>query len=87
MPPTVLHTLPAANQAHLLGKSFFPNVITSPFLLGLHIAFYISAAICLIAALASLLRGKRYVYGSQPANAMTVQDVVVAREEAPTQGD
>jgi hypothetical protein len=71
-----------------LGKSFFPNVITSPFLLGLHIAFYLSAAICLIAALASVLRGKRYVYGgSQPTNATTVQDVVVAREEAPTQGD
>jgi EmrB/QacA subfamily drug resistance transporter len=87
MPPTVLHALPAANQAHLLGKSFFPNVITSPFLLGLHIAFYLSAAICLIAALASLLRGKRYVYGSQPANTTTVQDVVIAREEAPTQGD
>ncbi len=87
LPPAVLHALPAANQAHLLGQSFFPNVITSPFLLGLHIAFYLSAAICLIAALASLLRGKRYVYGSQPANATTVQDVVVAREEAPTQGD
>jgi EmrB/QacA subfamily drug resistance transporter len=87
MPPAVLHALPAANQAHLLGKSFFPNVITSPFLLGLHIAFYLSAVICLIAALASLLRGKRYVYGSQPANATTIQDVLVAREEAPTQGD
>jgi EmrB/QacA subfamily drug resistance transporter len=87
LPPVVLHALPAANQVHLLGKSFFPNVITSPFLLGLHIAFYLSAAICLIAALASLLRGKRYVYGSQPANATTVPDVMAAREEAPTQGD
>jgi MFS family permease len=88
LPPAVLHALPAANQAHLLGKSFFPNVITSPFLLGLHIAFYLSATICLIAALASVLRGKRYVYGgSQSANATTVQDVMVAREEAPTQGD
>jgi MFS family permease len=87
LPPAVLHALPAASQAHLLGKNFFPDMISPPFLLGLHIAFYLSAAICLIAALASLLRGKRYIYGSQPANATTAQDVVAIREEAPTQGD
>ncbi|GHO91057.1 MFS transporter [Reticulibacter mediterranei] len=88
LPSAVLHALPAANQTNLLGKDFFPDMISPPFLLGLHIAFYLSATICLIAALASVLRGKRYVYGgSQPANATTVQDVVIAREEAPTQGD
>jgi hypothetical protein len=32
---------------------------------GLHAVFYISAALCLIAAVVSLLRGKRIVYGQE----------------------
>jgi EmrB/QacA subfamily drug resistance transporter len=62
LPANVLHALPAANQANLLGHSYFPNLISPPFLLGLHGAFYLSAAMCLVAASASVLRGKRYVY-------------------------
>lgn len=91
LPENVLNALPAANQAHLLGKSFFPSIISPPFLIGLHAAFYLSAAICVVAALASLLRGKRYIHGqnTQAANVTTVQDVVVGQEEAPqpTQAD
>jgi hypothetical protein len=54
--------LPQAKQALLLGKSYFPNLISSPFMVGLHGVFYLSAAMCLVAALASFLRGKRYVH-------------------------
>ncbi len=83
LPSNVLHALSAVNQAHLLGRSFFPNLISPPFLLGLHGAFYLSAAICVIAALASFLRGKRYVYGQEKsAEAAPVQDVVTSQEEA-----
>ena len=63
LPPQVLHALPPANQAHLLSKSFFPNLIASPFMVGLHAVFYLSAFLCLVAAVASLLRGERYVHG------------------------
>ncbi|MGH2480516.1 MAG: MFS transporter, partial [Ktedonobacteraceae bacterium] len=63
--PHVLHALPVAHQATLLGHSFFPNLISPPFLQGLRGAFYLSAALCLIAACVSLLRGKRYVYGQK----------------------
>ncbi len=63
IPPAVLHAIPPAHQAVLLGKSFFPNLISAPFMDGLHAVFYISAALCLVAAAASLLRGKRVVYG------------------------
>ncbi|HVB75749.1 MAG TPA: MFS transporter [Ktedonobacteraceae bacterium] len=62
LPASVLHALPVADQLNLLGHSFFPNLISSPFMLGLHGVFYLSAAMCLVAALASFLRGKRYVY-------------------------
>jgi MFS family permease len=84
LPPSVLHALSAANQAHLLSRSFFPNLISAPFLLGLHGAFYLSSAICVIAALASLLRGGRYVYGQPKAvdGAATGQDVIASQEEA-----
>jgi EmrB/QacA subfamily drug resistance transporter len=63
IPSAALHQLSPAAQANLLGKSFFPNLISAPFMIGLHAAFYISAALCLFAAIASLMRGKPYVYG------------------------
>ena len=59
LPPSVLHGLPAVKQANLLGHSFFPNLISPPFMIGLHGVFYLSAALCLVAAVASFLRGKR----------------------------
>jgi EmrB/QacA subfamily drug resistance transporter len=62
VPPTVLSQLPHASQTNLLGKEFFPNLISSPFMVGLSLAFYIAAGLCLIAAIASLFRGKQYIY-------------------------
>ncbi|HTK11167.1 MAG TPA: MFS transporter [Ktedonobacteraceae bacterium] len=61
IPPAVLHQLPAANQANLLGKAFFPNLISGPFMVGLSAAFYIAAGLCLIATVASLFRGKSQI--------------------------
>ena len=57
-----LTKLPASHAAYLTGHSFFPSLISAPFQSGLDIAFDFSIAACLIAAAASLLRGKRYVH-------------------------
>jgi EmrB/QacA subfamily drug resistance transporter len=65
LPPTVLQAISPTHKAILLGKTFFPNLISAPFMNGLHAVFYISAALCLIGAAASLLRGKRVVYGQE----------------------
>ena len=65
LPPSVLQAISPTHQAILLGKTFFPNLISAPFMDGLRAVFYISAALCLIAAAASLLRGKRAVYGQE----------------------
>ena len=74
IPANVLHALPMANQANLLGQHFFPNLISPPFLVGLHGAFYLSAGMCFIAACASVLRGKRYVHGqSRPPETPNVE--------------
>ncbi len=56
LPPAVLHTLPTTSQANLLSKQFFPNLIAAPFMEGLRAVFYLSAALSLIAAFASLVR-------------------------------
>ncbi len=61
LPPQVIQGMTAIAQSRLLSTSFFPNLISGPFQSGLHLAFIISAALSLIAALASLLRGKRYI--------------------------
>jgi MFS family permease len=79
LPQTVLHQLPASSQAELLGKSFFPNLIAGPFMLGLHIAFYLAALLCLIAAIASLVREQR---PTAPPIAEAVDSTVSVAESA-----
>ena len=57
----VLSTLPAASQQLLTGREFFPRLISAPFHQGLVVVFVTAAALAAVAALASLLRGGRYV--------------------------
>jgi MFS family permease len=61
--------LPAGHAAYLTGHTFFPSLISAPFSHGLAIAFGFAIAACLIAAVASLLRGRRYIHElhAQPA--------------------
>jgi MFS family permease len=54
-----LSSLSPANQQFLTGHDFFPNLISGPFHDGLVVVFAVAAALGLLAALASLLRGKR----------------------------
>ncbi len=69
----IQHLLPASSLAHLshanasalTGRSFFPNLISSPFHSGLHYAFTFATVACLLAAAASWSRGGRYVAGSR----------------------
>jgi MFS family permease len=63
LPARIVQALPAADQALILGKTYFPNLISGPFKAGLAIAFSISATLAVIAALVSLMRGKRVIYG------------------------
>jgi len=60
--PHVLAGLPAHHAAYLTGRSFFPTLISGPFSDGLEVAFGFATAACLVAALASLLRGGKYVH-------------------------
>jgi MFS family permease len=60
--PHVLAALPAHHAEYLTGRSFFPTLISTPFSHGLFVAFGFATAACLVAALASLLRGGKYVH-------------------------
>jgi MFS family permease len=51
-----------AQFSHVTGKTFFPHLIAGPFMTGLRIAFTASLIMCLIAAAASWMRGKKYVH-------------------------
>jgi MFS family permease len=57
---TALTHISAQSQAILTGRSFFPHLISAPFRSGLHEAFYFAITACIVAALASLMRGTPY---------------------------
>jgi hypothetical protein len=61
-PSGVLSSLPAANQQTLTGRKFFPDLVSGPFHHGLVVVFAVGAALAVLAALASLLRGGRHVH-------------------------
>jgi MFS family permease len=58
----VLSSLPAASQRVLTGRQFFPELISGPFQHGLTVVFGVAAVLAAVAALASLLRGGRYIH-------------------------
>jgi len=57
-----LAALPAAARRVITGREFFPQLIAQPFHNGLIVVFAVAAALAGLAAVASLLRGGRYVH-------------------------
>jgi MFS family permease len=60
-----LSHLTAAQQHALVGRSFFPGLISQPFRDGLHAALDFAIVASLLAAGASWLRGGKYVYSEK----------------------
>jgi MFS family permease len=60
--PHVLHRLSPANAHALTGRGFFPHLISSPFHTALVYAFVFAIVACVVAAVASLMRGGKYVH-------------------------
>ncbi len=82
--PDQLQPGSGVDVATLTGRSFFPHLIADPFRHGLAIAFGVSIAMLLIAAVASLLRGERYVHSDAPVHHSPGTDL--AREAAALDG-
>ncbi|HEV7725343.1 MAG TPA: MFS transporter [Modestobacter sp.] len=68
-PTGALDQVSDQQAATLTGGQFFPQLISGPFHSGLVIVFGAAAAMSVIAALASLARGKRYVHDDAAAGA------------------
>jgi MFS family permease len=76
--------LPHATAHYVTSRQFFPNLIASPFHKGLTEAFAFAAAMCLLGAVASLLRGGKYHYQDDPAMGEEIFDTAerVSAQEA-----
>ncbi|MFC9501717.1 MFS transporter [Streptomyces sp. NPDC056982] len=64
--PHVLAQLPPGHAHYLTGRGFFPELISQPFADGLSVAFDFAIAACVVAAIASMLRGGRYIHDDRP---------------------
>jgi hypothetical protein len=53
-----LASLSASSRAVVAGRTFFPHLISGPFQTGLRLTFLFAIGACLVAAAASLLRGR-----------------------------
>ncbi|HEX7355732.1 MAG TPA: MFS transporter [Mycobacteriales bacterium] len=80
--PHVLASLPASNAATLTSRGFFPHLIAGPFEHGLQIAFVFAIAACLVAAVASYLRGGKYHYVEGAEQGARSEDVAAPVEPA-----
>ncbi|HEX6677301.1 MAG TPA: MFS transporter [Actinomycetes bacterium] len=60
--PGVLRALPPGQAADLTGRAFFPQLISGPFRHGLVVVLAFAACMCLGAAVASWMRGGRFVH-------------------------
>jgi MFS family permease len=79
--PDVLGGLPAGESKVLTGRSFFPQLISNPFHTALVYAFVFAITACLIAAVASLLRGGKYHHDDAVALAAAGAPPVGALED------
>ena len=68
----ILGHMSHAKAAYLTGHRFFPTLVSHPFASGIHEAFYFAAGCCVVAAIASWMRGAKYVHAAQtPESAST----------------
>ena len=62
IPPSALANLPEANAAFITGKTFFPQLLSAPFMHGLTFTFILSLILNLVSAAASWLGGGKFVH-------------------------
>lgn len=65
--PKGLALLPAADRARVIGRAFFPHLIAGPFMHAMSTVFIFAMIMSLISAVASLLRGRHFVYEDSAA--------------------
>lgn len=76
--PKILGSLKASTAARLTSKSYFPKIISDPFKHGLIIVLSFAVATCLVAAMASWLRGGKYVHEAEAEKGPLKKDAKTA---------
>ena len=79
-PSGTLDALPRSSVDTLTGKQFFPHLISGPFHQGLIVVFGTAAAMMVLGALFSLLRGAPYVHQDDVDTATPERSLVGAEE-------
>jgi EmrB/QacA subfamily drug resistance transporter len=63
LPQALTASISSSTLATLTSSTWFPSAFAPAFMSALRVALYINATLAFVAAIASSLRGKRYVYG------------------------
>jgi hypothetical protein len=71
--PSALQHLTTAQSHYITGRSFFPGLISGPFGQGLTKAFDFAAIVCVLGAVASLLRGGKYHHQEAGTPALPIE--------------
>ena len=79
--PQVISQLPPDQAARITGQQFFPQLISDPVHSGLVVVFLAAAGLALVAAVASALRGSRYVHEDEEPS--VVDDAAVGEVPVP----
>jgi MFS family permease len=85
--PSALHALSHAHQAVLTGRTFFPLTLSAPFAKGLHLALDFAAGASVIGAIASWMRGGRYVHTEAKPLSAEIEEGLLAVADATTEND
>jgi EmrB/QacA subfamily drug resistance transporter len=78
LPQSVVAALSPATIATLTGITWFPTTLGEAFVPSLRVSFYIGAAVSLVAAALSAMRGSKYIYendGQPPENQAETPDI------------
>jgi len=65
LPPAVSRQISPQASAVITSTTWFPRTIALPFMNAIHLAFYFNAGLAVVAALASLMKGKKLQYEYQ----------------------
>jgi MFS family permease len=71
-----LPQLPHGTAAFLTGHTFFPSLVSGPFASGIHTVFYFAAGCCVVAAVASWMRGGKYYHVDEPVEPVETNELV-----------
>ena len=79
LPPAVSRQISPQALSTMTSTTWFPRTIAPPFMNAIHLAFYFNAGLAVVAAVASLMRGKKRQYEYQTSKQAIATPVPIRR--------